>query len=427
MSRELNRLSATQAAALLASREVGAVELAEACLARIAERDAAIKAWAYLDPEQVLAQARACDAGKPQGLLHGVPVGIKDIIDTADMPTEYGSAIYAGNRPMWDAACVNAIRAAGGIIMGKTVTAELATSFQGKTANPHNFAHTPGGSSSGSAAALADFMVPLALGTQTGGSTVRPASYCGVVGYKPSYGLIARNGVKQVSETLDTVGLMGRTVPDVALLAAAMTGRSVLAKTTRDRPPRIGVWRTFELAEAAPETVAALDGAARKLAAAGAAVSEATMHALFAELGGAQRDIQYFEMAQSLGFEMRRHGERISSMLRGQIEEGMQCTPERYDKGHALATQCRELIDKVFGEFDILLTPSAPGEAHVGLEGTGSAVFNRNWTLLRLPCVNVPTAQGPHGLPVGVQVVGRYAQDAATLAAAAWVERALAA
>jgi Asp-tRNA(Asn)/Glu-tRNA(Gln) amidotransferase A subunit family amidase len=426
MSRELNRLSASEAAALLASRELGAVELAEACLARIAEREAVVKAWAYLDPEQVLAQARACDAGQPQGLLHGVPVGIKDIIDTADMPTEYGSAIYAGNRPAWDAACVNAIRAAGGIIMGKTVTAELATSFQGKTANPHNPAHTPGGSSSGSAAAVADCMVPLALGTQTGGSTIRPASYCGVVGYKPSYGLIARNGVKQVSETLDTVGLMGRTVPDVALLAAAMTGRPALAKTRRERPPRIGVWRTYELAEAAPETVAALDDAARKLKDAGAALREAAMHKLFAELGDAQRDIQYFEMTQSLGFEMRRHRERISAMLRGQIEQGMRCTSELYDSKQAVAAECRALIDDVFGEFDMLLAPSAPGEAHVGIEGTGSAVFNRNWTLLRLPCVNVPASVGPHGLPVGVQVVGRYARDADTLAAAAWVQTVLA-
>jgi Asp-tRNA(Asn)/Glu-tRNA(Gln) amidotransferase A subunit family amidase len=426
MSRELNRLSASEAAALIACGELGAVELAEACLARIAEREPAIHAWAYIDPEQVLAQARACDAGQPHGLLHGVPVGIKDIIDTADMPTEYGSKIYAGNRPMADAACVNAIRAAGGIVMGKTVTAELATSFQGKTANPHNVAHTPGGSSSGSAAALGDCMVPLALGTQTGGSTVRPASYCGVVGYKPSYGLIPRNGVKQVSETLDTVGLMARTVADVALLAAAITGRAALAKTTREQPPRIGIWRTFELAEAAPETVAALDGAARKLAAAGAAVAEARMHKLFAELGGAHRDIQYFEMTQSLGFELRRHPGDISAMLRGQIEEGMQCTPERYDRSLAIAAQCRELIDKVFAEFDVLLTPGAPGEAHVGLEGTGSAVFNRNWTLLRLPCVSVPAARGPQGLPVGVQVVGRYARDAQMLATAAWVEKALA-
>jgi Asp-tRNA(Asn)/Glu-tRNA(Gln) amidotransferase A subunit family amidase len=427
VSQELNRLSATEAAALLASRKLGALELAEACLAQVAKREHLVKAWAYIEPDQVLAQARALDASEQHGPLHGVPVGIKDIIDTADMPTEYGTTIYAGNRPAWDAACVNAIRAAGGIIMGKTVTAELATSFQGKTANPHNLAHTPGGSSSGSAAAVADFMVPLALGTQTGGSVIRPSSYCGVVGYKPSFGLINRNGVKQVAESLDTIGLIGRTVPDVALLAAAITGRFPLAKTTRDKPPRIGIWRTFELQEAAPETVAALDNAARILAAAGAVVREATMHRLFAELGGAQRDIQYFEMAQSLGFEMRRHGDRISSMLRGQIEHGMRCTPELYDSKQAVAAQCRKLIDDVFGEFDILLTPSAPGEAHAGLEGTGSAVFNRNWTLLRLPCVNIPASLGPHGLPVGVQVVGRFAHDAGTLAAAAWVHGALAA
>src|ERR1043166_8199413 len=216
---QLNRLPATQVAAQLASRRISAEQYVRACLARIAEREHEIGAWAYLDPEQALEQARALDASPLRGLLHGMPVGIKDIIDTADMPTEYGSPIYANNRPAWDAACVSALRGAGAIIMGKTVTSELATSYRGKTANPHNPAHTPGGSSSGSAAAVADFMVPLALGTQTGGSTIRPASFCGVVGYKPSFGLINRHGVKPVSESLDTIGLIARSVPDVGLLA----------------------------------------------------------------------------------------------------------------------------------------------------------------------------------------------------------------
>jgi Asp-tRNA(Asn)/Glu-tRNA(Gln) amidotransferase A subunit family amidase len=425
MSAELSALSACAAAELITRHEVSAVELVNDCLARIAAREPDIRAWAWLDPQQALAQARACDAAKPLGVLHGLPVGIKDVIDTFDMPTEYGSRIYEGNRPRWDAACVNAIRAAGGIIIGKTVTAELATSFQGKTTNPHNTAHTPGGSSSGSAAAVADFMVPLALGTQTGGSTIRPASYCGVVGFKPSFGLINRQGVKQVSETLDTVGLLARTVPDVALLAGAISGRPALSAMKQGCPPRIGVWRTFELDQAAEETVSVLDAAVAKLAAAGAGVRTADMPDAFSDLGGAHREIQYFEMAHALGFEMRNHRDRISGMLRGQIEEGMRCSPERYENARLIAVRCRKLIAEVFGAFDVLITPSAPGEAHAGLEGTGSAVFNRNWTLLRLPCVNVRAGDGPLGLPVGIQIVGPYLHDAQTLAAAAWVEKAL--
>jgi Asp-tRNA(Asn)/Glu-tRNA(Gln) amidotransferase A subunit family amidase len=421
-----NRLSAVQAAALLTRREISAEELARACLARVAEREHEIGAWAHIDPDEVLAQARELDACAIRGSLHGLPVGIKDIIDTAEMPTQYGSTIYAGNRPAWDAACVGAIRAAGGIVMGKTVTSELATSYRGKTANPHNPAHTPGGSSSGSAAAVADFMLPLALGTQTGGSTIRPSSFCGVVGYKPSFGLINRQGVKPVSESLDTVGVIARTVADVALLAAAITGRSDLTALACDSPPRVGIWRTYEWGQAAPETAAALDAAARALAAAGATVREAEMHELFSELSAAHREIQSFEMAQALGYEMRHHRDRLSSTLRESIEYGLRCTTETYDSKRAVAERCRKLIDGVFEMFDILLAPSAPGEAPRGLEETGSPVFNRGWTLLWLPCVTLPGFKGPHGLPVGIQLVGRYWQDARTLAIAEWVHRALA-
>ncbi len=321
---------------------------------------------------------------------------------------------------------MGAIRAAGGIVMGKTVTSELATSYHGKTANPHNPAHTPGGSSSGSAAAVADFMLPLALGTQTGGSTIRPSSYCGVVGYKPSFGLINRQGVKPVSESLDTVGVIARTVQDVALLAAAITGRSDLTVLSCDTPPRIGIWRTFEWEHAAPETAAALDAATRNLAAAGATVRQAAMHEVFSELAAAHKEIQSFEMAQALGYEMRHHRDLLSSTLREGIEYGMRCTPETYDSKRAVAAQCRKRIDDVFAEFDILLAPSAPGEAPQGLEETGSPIFNRGWTLLHLPCVTVPAFKGPRGLPVGIQVVGRYWHDARTLAMAHWVHRHLA-
>ena len=422
---QLNRLPATQVAAQLASRRISAEQYVRACLARIAEREHEIGAWAYLDPEQALEQARALDASPIRGLLHGMPVGIKDIIDTADMPTEYGSPIYANNRPAWDAACVSALRGAGAIIMGKTVTSELATSYRGKTANPHNPAHTPGGSSSGSAAAVADFMVPLALGTQTGGSTIRPASFCGVVGYKPSFGLINRHGVKPVSESLDTIGLIARSVPDVGLLAAAITGRPALAQLPSLARPRVGVWPTCEWEYAEPETAAALDAAARCLAGAGSAVRTAEMPAQFAELSAAHHDIQFFEMVRTLAFEMREHRDLLSASLCSSIEQGMLCTPETYDSKLALAAHGRRVVDTVFAELDILIVPSAPGEAPQGRESTGSPVFNRVWTLLQLPCVTVPAFRGPRGLPVGVQLVGRYWQDAATLGYADWVHRTL--
>ena len=268
-------------------------------------------------------------------------------------------------------------------------------------------------------------MVPLAIGTQTGGSTVRPSSFCGVVGYKPSFGLIDRHGVKPVSESLDTVGLIARTVPDVALLAAAVTGRSALAEPSPIDPPRIGVWRTYEWDQAAPETAAALAGAAQRLTKGGAEVRECAMDAVFAELARVHRNIQFYEMARALAFEMRKHREALSVSLRESIEYGMRVTPAVYDASREVVARARERIDAVFSEFDILLAPSAPGEAPHGLESTGSPVFNRGWTLLGLPCVTVPSFTGPHGLPVGVQVVGRYWHDAQTLACAQWVHRGL--
>jgi Asp-tRNA(Asn)/Glu-tRNA(Gln) amidotransferase A subunit family amidase len=221
-----NEYSVTEAAALLASGKLSAVQLAEDCLARVERREQEVQAWAYLDPEHLLAQARASDSQPRRSLLHGIPVAVKDIIDTADMPTEYGSPIYAGHRPQWDAACVAMLRNAGALVMGKAVTVEFAARHPGKTRNPHNTAHTPGGSSSGSAAAVADCMVPLALGTQTGGSVIRPSAYCGIVGFKPTFNIINRSGVKPNSESLDTVGIMARTVDDVSLLFSAITGAS---------------------------------------------------------------------------------------------------------------------------------------------------------------------------------------------------------
>jgi Asp-tRNA(Asn)/Glu-tRNA(Gln) amidotransferase A subunit family amidase len=422
----LNTLSAMEAARRIAAGKLSAEALVRDCLERIAARESEVQAWEYLDQDAAIRQARAADAAPPRGLLHGVPIGVKDLIDTIDMPTAYGSPVYAAHRPAWDAPCVALTRAAGGIVLGKTVTTEFANMHPGKTRNPHNPAHTPGGSSSGSAAAVADYMVPLAFGTQTAGSIIRPSSYCGVVGYKPSFGLINRVGVKALSDTLDTVGVIARSVPDAAYFAAAVSGRRELIV---DRPfagrLRIGICRTFEWKHALPETIAALESAARRLGAAGAAVSEIKLPPTYASLVQAQTDIMFVEEAQSLAFERLAHASSLSGNLRGLLDAGLAVPPERYDAAQTLARNCRRTLADVFADCDVLLAPSAPGAAPAGLTMTGDPVFNRMWTLLRTPCVTLPVATAGNGLPVGLQVIGAFGSDVETLAGAHWVHLAL--
>ncbi len=421
-----NELGALDAARRICRRELSAEALVRACLARIEEREAVVGAWTHLDADAALAQARALDAGPVRGPLHGLPLGVKDLIDTADMPTAYGSPIYAGHRPAWDAACVASARAAGAVVLGKTVTTEFATYHPGKTANPHNPAHTPGGSSSGSAAAVADFMVPLACGTQTAGSVIRPAAFCGVVGFKPSFGLISRAGVKSLAESLDTIGVFARDVADAALFAGVLAGRDLLPPAT-PRPPRVGLCRTDEWEQAAPEAKGAFETAATRLAAAGAKVSDIDLPAEFSGLVAAQTEIMAYEAAQALAYETHAHNEQLSTRLRALIAQGVALAPARHDENRLLARRCRQLLADAFRDVDILMAPSAPGEAPAGLAATGNPVFNRIWTLLGTPCVHLPFAQGLCGLPVGVQAVGPRGGDRATLAAAAWAHAALAA
>lgn len=426
--RALHKLTASEAARQLAAKEITSEALVRACLEHIAAREPEVQAWAFLDREAALGQARAADAQPGRGLLHGLPVGVKDLIDTVDMPTTYGSPIYSAHRPAWDAPCVALTRAAGGIVLGKTVTTEFAVMHPGKTRNPHDIRHTPGGSSSGSAAAVADCMVPLAFGTQTAGSIIRPAAFCGVVGYKPSFGLISRVGVKALSDTLDTVGTIARTVPDAALFAAALTGRNELLIDDRTSPAakvRVGICRTYEWRHAQPEMMNALESAARTLAAAGAQVREITLPADYAQLVEAQTDIMFAEQAQSLAHERLAHWALISPRLQGILEAGLKVSIERHDAALALARSCRRALNTVFAECDVLLAPSAPGAAPRGLEMTGDPLFNRMWTLLHTPCVNIPVAASASGLPLGLQVVGAIGNDARTLAAAHWLHQVL--
>ncbi len=419
---DLTKLGAREAAALIAEGRLTAVKLTEACLERIAARDGAVRAWAHLDPEAALAQARACDARAPAGRLHGIPVGIKDIMDTADMPTEYGSPIYRDHRPAADAICVAKVRAAGGVVLGKTVSTEFAHRQPNiQTRNPHDPARTPGGSSSGSAAAVADFMVPLAFGTQTGGSVLRPASYCGVYGYKPTYDTIAVTGVKPLAPGLDTVGTFARSLDDIAWFGAALSSGEPIDIAPWPGVPRVGLTRTTEWSHAEAATIEAVETAADRLDEAGAAVTEVTLPDAFAGLAEAQQTIMRVEAAQALAWERENHLDLLSAPMRDLLDRGAGTSVEAYDGAMTLARTCRARLAEAFAGNDVLLTASAQGEAPIGLESTGDPVFNRNWTLLHVPCVTIPFALGPNGMPVGVQLVAQPGEHGRLLSAAKWI------
>jgi amidase len=418
-----NELTVVEAAARIAAGTLTAEALTRACLDRIGEREDAVGAWHFLDRDLALAQARALDGSPRRGPLHGIPVGVKDIIDTADMPTAYGSTLYAGHRPPWDASCVALARRAGAVILGKTVTTVFAYFDPGKTANPRNTDHTPGGSSSGSAAAVADDMVPLAFGTQTAGSVIRPASYCGIVGYKPTYGLLDRTGIKPLAPSLDTLGVMARAVGDAALFVAVLSGRTGLRPSPPPAaPPRIGLCRTHQWPQAEDEARAALEEAASRLSDAGADIREIELPEAFAGLADAHHMIMAHEASQAFAHERLRHESELTEKLRELLDAGSAISPEAYDTARTVAAGCRARLETVFGDRDALLCPSTPGEAPRGHASTGRPVFNSVWTLLGVPCITLPGFSGPRGLPVGVQLVGRVWDDARLLAAAAWAE-----
>jgi amidase len=411
----------TDLATRLQRRELSCETLVAGLLERIAAREPTLQAWTHLDPQQVLAAARTIDAASATGPLHGIPVGVKDVFDTFDMPTAYGSPIYAGHRPRADAAVVAGLRGAGGLVMGKTVTTEFATFPPGPTANPWNLAHTPGGSSSGSAAAVAAAMVPVAFGTQTAGSVIRPAAFCGVVGYKPSFGLLPRTGVKAISDCLDSVGCFARSTADAAFFVGALTRRA-LAVGAPGAPPRIGVCLTPYWDAALPETRDLFATLGKRLSAAGSMVSDYSHPSAFEGLNQAQEEISSYEIARCLADEYRRFPDRIRARLLRQLEAGSAMAAQQYDARMLLADRCRQQLSAALGDLDVLVVPSCPGVAPAGLEATGDPVFNRAWTLLHAPCVHVPLTFGPDGLPLGVQVVGRLGDDARVLACADWIE-----
>ena len=413
---------AAEAARAIADGRTTSEAMVRACLARIAEREETVRAWAFLDPDIALARARACDAAaKPVGPLHGVPLGIKDIFDTADMPTEMGSPIYAGHRPAADAAAVAILRAAGAVVLGKTVTAEFAGTHPGATTNPHDAARTPGGSSQGSAAGVADFMVPVALGTQTGGSVLRPSSYCGIVGFKPTFGTFNRAGIKFAAESLDTIGLHARNLEDIALVRDVLTGREPGGIAPRDGPPRMGLCRTHLWHLAEPETVAAIEDAADAVRESGALVDEVELPAAFAALADARRAINDYERARAMAHEWRTDRERLSPAMQKTVASGFATPDAEYRVALAATVECRRLLDGVFQGRDALLAPAVNGEAPLGLDYAGDPAFQSLWTMLHVPAITLPTHRGPNGMPVGIQLVSRRGVDDLLLSVAEWV------
>ncbi|MDP2118980.1 MAG: amidase [Hoeflea sp.] len=409
-------------AALIKARDAGKAdpELMVA-LSRdaIARKDPDIGAFAHVSPDPAIGR---------QGPLAGIALGIKDIFDTFDQPTGYGSPAYEGHRPRTDAAIVDLARRQGATIIGKTVTTEFAFLNPAATVNPHNPAHTPGGSSSGSAAAVAAGMIPAATGTQTGGSVIRPASYCGIAGYKPSYRLLPITGIKSFAPTLDTVGLFAAGIADVALLAALLTGRN-LGAGPDDAPAdpskiRVGLYRCDLLEDADPDMRAALSKAADKAADAGFDVGEIGEPEAMAMARGAHADIQNYEAGLACGPDLALFGDQMSAILSGTIRHGQTITPDSYDAARKLAKRGRAAARALFGEVDILLTPSAPGAAPLGLGSTGDPRFNKLWTLMGTPAVNIPGFRDPGGLPLGIQAVARFGCDRALLSAAVSLERA---
>ena len=425
MARAPNELDAVEALAAITAGRLTAEALTRACLERIDARDSVVRAFVAIDAGRALDEARARDRAAQHGFraaLSGLPFGVKDIIDTHDMPTQYGSPIHAGHRPSSDAACVALAREAGAVMLGKTVTTEFALRHPGPTANPRNPAHTPGGSSSGSAAAVADFMVPVAFGTQTGGSIIRPASYCGVVGYKPSYNTINPTGVKPLAGSFDTVGLFARSVDDCAMVVAVLSGAErSRAPLEAIRPARVGLWRTPAWSHAEPATVRAVDAAAKQIARAGAVVEDIDLPGEFERFLDAQSDVLRFEAARVFAFERTARHDLLSPASRDELAAGAATPRHRYLDAQAVIARCRTLFASAIAPYDLLLSASAAGEAPAGLSNTGEAMFNRWCSGLRVPCLNLPGFTGPQGLPVGVQVIGALDDDARLLSNAKWI------
>ena len=435
---KLHNLTASDAIIGMGNASYSSEELTTACLTQIEKRDNVVQAWAYLDNKKALSQARKADERSKEndrypGALNGVPVGIKDIIDTKDMPTEHGTTVHRGRQPEIDAVIVDRLRTAGAVIMGKTVTAELAVYTPGKTTNPHDPFRTPGGSSSGSAAAVAAGMIPLAIGTQTNGSVIRPASFCGVVGFKPTYGSIPRSGILRQAPSLDQVGVFSRTVLDSALLASVLTTgagyhgdtlpwpRIDIPYITKPfcRPPRIGFIKTPVWSEAADHCQKTILGYVEQVA---TDAPEIELPNVCSDAISCTRTIMLAEMAHNYNDLYEHHKSQLSAALVEMIKEGRKITTSRYLEAKNLSQDIMTEVGRVLRNFDAVITPATPAEAPVGLESTGSPVFCSIWSLCGVPAVSLPVLNGASGMPMGLQLVSARGNDSTLLRVAHWLE-----
>lgn len=414
-------MTATEIVAAIGAGRTTCEAVTRACLDRIAAREAEVGAWAYCDPDAAIAAACSIDRGGNRGPLNGVPFGAKDIIDTFDMPTEWGTPIHKGRQPERDAACVALTRKAGGLLLGKTVTTEFANLHPGKTRNPHDLTRTPAGSSSGSAAAVADLMVPIALGTQTTGSTIRPASFCGVFGYRPTYGEHRLHGVMEASGSLDTLGILARSIGDISLWRDVLLGIPPEPPATLSTLPRIGLCRSHVWEQCEPTTRQLVEDAAQQLARAGAKVTDFELPSVFTKLNDAHRWISSFEFARTFTFEIENHWNEISDTLRGgRLKDGIQGDFERYVASKELAQQCRGRLDALWDDVDVLLTPAAFGEAPVGMAAFAGVPLFQLWTMLHVPQISLPVFKGPAGMPIGAMLIARRHDDRKLFACAQW-------
>lgn len=423
----LNTHGAAEIARRIRAGETSAEAVMEDCVARIRQREPDIGAFVQFDADRALNLARAADRGAPTGPLHGVPFAIKDIIDTADFATGWGSLIYEGCMPPRNASCVELFLRAGAIPVGKTVTTEFAYFHPGITANPHHRDHTPGGSSSGSAASVADHMVPLAFGSQTAASLIRPAAYCGVLGYKASHGSFDLQGVMGLAPSLDTLGMLAREVEDLIVARSVLCGSSDKPSPDFDEtPPRIAMMRGPHWWDGSIEMRDVCQRALDQFAARGADVGELTHPEVFDRLTDHQTTVMAFEAARSRIYEYSRHRDRISSQFCDLVESGMAVSRDTYLNALADRSRAMRLLETLFLDVDVILAPAAPGEAPEGLKATGDPLFSRGWTFLQVPCLSIPAGTGPKGLPLSVQAIGAYGDDDRLLAAADWMHRQLA-
>ncbi len=418
----LQKLSVVEAAHAISRGQITSQQLVRALIERIEAREGVVRAWAAFDADHALAQARACDEGKTSGPLRGVPVAVKDVLNTFDYPTQMGSPIYDGWQSRNDAACVAMLRNAGAVVLGKTITCEFAGTHPNVTTNPLDASRTPGGSSSGSAAAVADFMAPIALGTQTGGSVLRPASFCGLVGFKPTFGGYNREGLRFAAECIDTIGLLARTVEDVAYCDDMLRGATPSTLSPLVKAPRIGLCRTYTWSLAQSETRDCVAKVVAQIEATGVSVEEFELPSHFADLTKARGIINDVERARSLAWEWTAQRDKLSPGLVQTMESGVAINDRDYRLALQQVASARFEVDAILRRYDVVVTPAVNGEAPVGLHYTGDPSFQALWTLLHVPSITLPAHRGPNGMPVGIQFVASAGDDRKLLQAALWMQ-----